>query len=348
MKNIFGKVDFRRVVICVILAAAFGGLVFVSYSIQKRYYSQMEDSLINQYFAPAQKMQAQHFAAKLQNEAENIVDILKVSAEYKILQDISDLCRPEQKLRIEQIAISLGEGVSHVLIVDDRGKIVCATISEMEGIDISALLHIQEQLAAQKLVVSRLFTNPSGEKLISFTVPIFSEKGEYRGALGAALKQEYLKQILSSDSSLVPGGYNVLIDDDSAILYHPNESFIGDNVFGEKIQTAINKNADTNNLFKNMLAAKSGHTRYFYQEGKIAGYAPINLQDGDRFWSVASTANLKDYTIFTEPFFAKGLIINLFLILGVFILIILAVYSTVYLRERERERQTKKGHKIKK
>lgn len=331
IKNIFEKIDFRNIAICAVLAAAFGGLAFASYSIQKKYYSEMEDNLINNYFAPAQKMQAQHFAAKLQNEAKNIFDILKVSAGYKTLQDISDLCRPEQKLIIEQIAISLGEEVSHVVVVDYKGKIVCATISEIEGRDVSALSHIQEQLATKKSVASRLFVNPLREKSISFTVPIFSEKGEYRGALGAALKQEYLKRILSSDFSLVPGSYNALIDDDGAILYHPNESFIGENVFGEKIQTAINKNADTNNLFKNMMTAKSGHARYFYQEGKIAGYAPINLQNGDRFWSVASTANLKDYMIFTEPFFIKGLIINLLFIVSAFVLIVLAVYSAVCL-----------------
>lgn len=343
MKNIFGKVDFKRVAVCAVLAVGFLGLAFAGYSVQKKYYSQIEDSLINQYFAPMQKMQAQYLAAKLSDKARNIFSILKASAESKNLQDISVSCRNDQKTTLEQIAISLGEGISHIALIDNKGKVICATAEEMEGKDISVLPHIQEQLAAKKPVVSRLFTNPLGEKLVSFTAPIFSEKGEYRGALGTGLNPDFLKQLLSSDSSLVPGGYNALNDDDGTILYHPNESFVGENVFGEKIQEAIKKDPDLNSMYKKMMAGKTGHDFYtFMGNVKVAGYAPIALFDGDRFWSVAFTANLKDYAIFTEPFFVKGLIINLLLILGVFILILPAVYFLRHFtREREREERGK-------
>lgn len=340
MKNIFGEINFKRVVVCTVLIAGFFVLAFASYSIQKKYYSEMEDNLINQYFAPAQKMQAQYFAAKLQDKAQNVFSILKASVEYRNLQEISATCSPDQKVTIEQIAISLQEGVNHLILINDKGVIICSTLQEMEGKDISALSHIQEQLASKKPVVSRLFVNPLGEKLISFTAPIFSLEGEYRGALGAGLNPDFLKQLLSSSSSLVPGGYNSLNDDNGTIIYHSDESFVGENFFGEKMQEAIRKDRDLNSMYKKMMAGETGYDFYtFRDDTKVAGYAPASLFDGDRFWSVASTANLKDYMIFTEPFFTKGLVINLFLILGAFILIILAVYYAVCLRERERERE---------
>lgn len=300
----------------------------------------MEYNLINHYFAPSQKMHAQYLSAQLEYKVENIFNILKTAAEDFRMQNTSDLCKLEQRLKIEQITVSLKDGISHIALINNKGIVVCATVGEIEGVNISSLSHIQEQQASKKPIISRLIVNPLGEKSISFTIPVFSESGEYLGILEAALKQDYLKQFLSSDSSFSPGGYNTLSDDNDAILYHPNESFIGESFFGEKMQEAIDQDQELNNMYKKMMLGKTGYDFYVFDGiDKVAGYAPVHLQNSYRFWAIASTANLKDYSIFIESFFIKGLIVNLILIAGVFILILLAMYFFNILRERVKEVQ---------
>lgn len=344
----FTKVNFQKIAIIVVIGGLFLAVLGGVYFLNKKYYGQMEDSLVNDFFAPAQKLQAEQIAKALEDQVGEIKNVLKTAAGYRNLQEISLVCRPNQESAVNGVKIALADIVDHVSLIDKSGKIICSTDKAVEGKDISVFAHIQEILETHRPIISRLFMNPVGKRMVAMAVPLFSQKGDFVGILGAAIDIKTLESQLTKDFKFTPSAYNTLLDDDGTVLYHPNPDFVGENIFGEKIQKATGGNPELNNMLKKMMLGKTGYDFYIFEnENKVAGYAPVELLNGDRFWSVDSTAKIKEYSHITEPFVVKSLIANLLTIIFGFSLAFIVIYLINSIkrdsRAGERERERVKG-----
>lgn len=326
MKNL-AQIYSRRAVIVILFGALFFVTLFGTYFLNKKYYGLMEDGLANNFFAPAQKMQAEGIATAINSQIDNIIDVLKTAAEYSRFQNITSECLPEQKLAVGTIKTALGDVVDHASLVDENGTIICNTNEKLEGLSVANYPNVQEALSSHKTVVSHAMINPLGQRIVSAIVPIFSPQEDYLGFVGAAVDIEHFEKLLIQDSKFTPSSYVVLVDDDGTVLYHPDKSLIMENVFGEKIQKAIGGNSGFNNMLKKIILGKAGYDFYIYNnEAKVGGYAPVKIVNGNRFWSVVVASEAKEYQNFTEQFFIKNQLVDLALIFGAFLLIVIAVY----------------------
>ena len=293
----FVKAHFYKIVIILTIGVLFSATALGSYYLNKKYHGQMEDGLVNNFFAPAQILRAESIAMVLKDQTEKIWSVLKTAAEYQSLQNMTGACNPEQDAIVNTVRIALADAADYVALINKSGRVVCSTDKELEGKDVSAFPHIQEILETRRPIISRLFMNPVGKRVVAMAVPLFSNKGDFVGVLGTAIDIKNFENKLTEDFKSTPSAYNTLNDDDGTILYHPNPYFVGENVFGEKMQKETGGNIDLNNMWKKMLLGKTGHDFYIFSgKEKVAGYAPVKLLDGNRFWSVAATAEIKEYS----------------------------------------------------
>lgn len=330
------KINFTRIIILLVIGVVFLSLMMGVYFAQKKYFDEMKDELLNSFFAPSLELEAQTIANKLETRIYNITAILKAAAEYRNLQEISSSCWPDQLATIDGLLVALKDKVDHTILIDKQGIASCSSLKAMEGKNISNYPHIQEALVSHKTVIGRAIVNPLGVRLIPIVVPIFSAQGEFAGLVGGAIAIESLEKEFISNYSFTPSAYNVLIDDDGTILYHPNQDFVMKNIFGEEIQQAIGRDQDLNNLFKKALKGESGYGFYvFGGDAKTAGFSPAKIIDGQRFLAVFSTAKNKEYWLVVDQFLAKIQLLDLAVVFGGILLIFLAVYWLQCLRERE-------------
>jgi hypothetical protein len=318
----------QKFLFCLALAAVVMGASGFGYLITKQYYGQMEDRLLNDFFAPAQKIEAQYIASQLENQLNGIVSILTTTASFPELAKISGSCTTEQKATIEQALVALKENVDHVALIDKNGTVVCApNLPAMLGVSVAGFPHIKEVIATHRTVISRAIVNPLGIKLISVNVPVFSKTGEFVGILGGAIRLDSFSKQLGAISAATPSAYNTLNDDDGTILAHPRAEFEMQNVFGETIQKATGADPDLNNAWHRMLAGETGYSFYaFAGDKKIVGYAPARLMDGRRLFAVSVTAKMVEYSYTSEMYLVKSSFAIFFILFTATFLILMIFY----------------------
>jgi hypothetical protein len=320
--------NLQKFLFCFALAAVVTATSGGGYWITKQYYSQMQDRLLNDFFAPAQKIEAQYIASQLEDQMNGIINILTTTASFPELAKIAGTCTTEQKATIEQALVALKENVDHVALIDKNGTVVCApNLPAMLGVSIAGFPHIKEVIATHRTVISRAVVNPLGIKLISVNVPVFSKTGEFVGILGGAIRLDSFNKQLGAIPAVTPSAYNTLNDDDGTILAHPRAEFEMQNVFGETMQKATGADPDLNNAWRRMLAGETGYSFYIFGgDKKIVGYAPARLMDGRRLFAVSVTAKMAEYGYASEAYLMKSLLANLAL-LFVAALLMLLIFS---------------------
>ena len=336
--------NFYRIIIYSVFGAILLSLAATGYFLRAKYYEQMMDSILNNFHAPSLKTETQNLARQLEDKIKEAMNIAKIAVNNPAFQNIGTDCSKEQSEAVERIKIAIGDIADHSALINKEGIVVCSPfLEEMIGKNIGSTPYIQEGLLSKNSILSRIFTNVSGDKTILIITPVISQKGEIIGLLNSAIRVDALEKILTNNFKFTPSEYTTLIDDDGTVIYHPVYSFVMKNVFGDEIQEAIEYNKGTNNMFKKMLLAETGYDFYFFQEDKIAGYAPVRLTDGNRFWSVASTAKVKEYKYVADPFFIKAQIVNLTLFIIIILVAFLAIYFLRMQECKSRERERVKG-----
>lgn len=310
------------------LAAVVAGASSGGYFAQKQYYAKMQDALLNDFFAPAQKIEAQFIAAKLEDRVNGIINILTNTASFPELAKISGVCAAEQTTIIERVIVALKENVDHVAFIDQGGTVVCApNLPTMVGVSIANYPHIKEVIATHRTVIGRAIVNPLGIKLISVNVPVFDKKGEFVGILGGAIRLDSFSRQLGMIPAATLSAYNTLIDDDGMILAHPRTEFEMENIFGKTMQKATMADPDLNNAFRRMMNGETGYNFYTFEgDKKIVGYAPVRMMDGRRLFAVAVTAKMAEYGSTGEAYLLKSLVANLGILFAAALLMLIIFY----------------------
>lgn len=124
-------------------------------------------------------------------------------------------------------------------IIDPNGRMIVVepsqTYGKYEGSDISQQAHIIKLLKDKKPVFSGVFPSVEGIKVIEIAYPVFSDKGEFRGAVGILVRQQALTgDVLEPLVRDIPCKAWVM-QKDGLIVYDPDPDQIGRNIFTDKL-----------------------------------------------------------------------------------------------------------------
>lgn len=153
-------------------------------------------------------------------------------------------------------------------IIDTKGTMIVVEPAEYkkhEGSDISAQAHIAKLLKMQKPVLSGVFSSVEGIEVIDFNYPIFSDQGEFLGAVSMLVKQDAL-----CEDVLTPLVKNLpckawIMQKDGLIVYDPDPDQISRNVFTDDLFLPFR---DLVSFSKTVAGSKDGAGSYdFYVKG---------------------------------------------------------------------------------
>lgn len=153
-------------------------------------------------------------------------------------------------------------------IIDTTGKMIVvepAEYAKYEGSDISKQAHIITLLQDKKPILSDVFRSVEGIKVIDFDYPVFSDKGEFLGAVSMLVKQEAL-----SGSIIMPLVKDVpckawVMQKDGLIIYDQDPNQTGKNIFTDVFFQPFN---DLVSFSKTVASSKDGAGSYgFYASG---------------------------------------------------------------------------------
>jgi hypothetical protein len=153
-------------------------------------------------------------------------------------------------------------------IIDTTGTMIVVEPAEYkkhEGSDISTQAHIVSFLKTQKPVLSGVFHSVEGIEVIDFNYPIFSDKGEFLGAVSMLVKQDAL-----ADDVLMPLVKNLackawMMQKDGLIIYDPDPNQVGKNIFTDELFLPFR---DLVSFSKTVAGSRDGAGSYdFYSKG---------------------------------------------------------------------------------
>lgn len=236
-------------------------------------------------FGKSEQMHAEHIATQVAQMITGVKRDLLLTSEMPEVKEGGKDCDETLARAYEKMEST----VSGLARIDKNGTIVCASNPDFIGLYIGDYPHIKEIMTLHRPVISRAVVNPLAVKLIAVHVPVFKD-GEFAGSLAAGifLKEINRKYLEGQLMGITEESYAFMMDDDGTILYHPEERFVMQNVFGDVVQDAIQGDEELNKMFRAILAGRSGYSFYNYSGKKVAGYAPVNLGNGRR-WAVVVT-----------------------------------------------------------
>jgi len=153
-------------------------------------------------------------------------------------------------------------------IIDTTGKMIVVEPAEYvkyEGSEISKQTHIIALLQDKKPIFSDVFRSVEGIEVIDFDYPIFSDKGEFLGAVSMLVKQEAL-----SGSIIMPLVKDVpckawVMQKDGLIIYDQDPNQTGKNIFTDVFFQPFN---DLVSFSRTVSMSKDGAGSYgFYASG---------------------------------------------------------------------------------
>ncbi|MFH1440538.1 MAG: cache domain-containing protein [Candidatus Omnitrophota bacterium] len=153
-------------------------------------------------------------------------------------------------------------------IIDTAGKMIVvepAEYSKYEGSDISKQTHIIDMLKNKKPVFSNAFHSVEGIEAVDFDYPIFSDKGDFLGAVSMLIKQDALSADIIMPLVQGMACKAWIMQKNGMIIYDPDPNQIGKNIF---VDPFFQPFGDLVSFSGTVAMAKSGAGSYdFYVKG---------------------------------------------------------------------------------
>jgi len=214
--------------------------------------------------------------------------------------------------------------------MNDKGVLVMMYPKDPKslGANISKQAHVIKLFKTHRLVVSGLFMAVEGFNSVAIHAPVFNNK-RFVGSVATIVKidrisEEFLKDILAGRN-----GYAWLMDEDGAIVYHPEKKLIG-------------KKISQTNLFTPSVRRELGKTVWrerpasFLLGGTLFSVAPFKI--GSNNWSVVIST---PYTDMSQPINRNwrntlliSVIVTILMLIGGFALMTEAVKASTLEREK--------------
>ncbi|WP_182299997.1 sensor domain-containing diguanylate cyclase [Cohnella cholangitidis] len=195
---------------------------------------------------------------------QNMKQSLAVSGEYLA----SDLNRSDMHEQLVLFQRSQGS-FNSVFLIDKDGKLIEGSNVKRE--DIGKLIDsegTQQALAERVPLVSEPYMSLTTQKLIVMVShPLTDTKGQYLGFIGGSIRlheTNIFQTVLGSALDKSNGSYAYVVSSSGNLLYHPDDSRIGEKVVG-------------NQVIDDIIAGKSGSKRVVNSKGLdlLASYAYI-------------------------------------------------------------------------
>ena len=182
--------------------------------------------------------------------------------------------------------------VNSLFRIDTRGIIQCRIPwkeNEIET-DYSNNPDISKVIKDHKPCISPIFTSNLGIEGISVCQPVF-EGEQFIGILRAVIRLGTIHNHLN-ESKHGNGGYIWIVDNKGIIISHPDNSFIGQNLFSLKKDNARGEKVKRKEVLSEMLAGNSGTCGLAFDEfshGKaVMAWTPISI--GETKWTICITS----------------------------------------------------------
>lgn len=150
-------------------------------------------------------------------------------------------------------------------------------------------------------VLSNVFTfEERGTKrtLMAVHVPLFNRDSEFTGTLGGSFYIDSLVQEALENTVLPEGGFLVLITSEGDVLYHPTNSFIGENIYSQRAAQLLSQNRELQQLFDTATKSEVSQEHYYTVTGtlNIGSVHQLSAMDTG-MWSVLISTPL-NYVLF--------------------------------------------------
>lgn len=282
-------------------------------------------------FQNRQRILTVGIASALQDEIDSLSEKMRILARNKtVISGEGEAC---SKVLREQIQL-LDIPIANLSRVNTDKIFYCSVLANSVGIDGSKYDYINEIIdgSDHQAVYSRFlpFTNNQSQQdaVIAVHIPVFDD-GKFVGTLGGAFFMSEMVQALSTATVNIPaGGWLVVMDDNGDVLYHPDNSLVGKNIYKQPFADLLSDNEDLEDLLDSALTIDNYSSTYrTVRDTENYGYVKLVDVGPKRHFSVLVTVPI-DYvndSLFQSSLYTRNATI------AVIFLILLAVLSIITL-----------------
>jgi methyl-accepting chemotaxis protein len=185
---------------------------------------------------------------------------------------------------LSKVMSQIGDDYETIFLTDAAGTIVAdGTGGNYKGISISNRDYFQAARDGKVNIGTPVASKLTGNPIVSVCAPIYSETGEFAGAISGALKMDFFTDKITS-LKVGQTGYAFMADGRGIIVAHPVEKHI--------LNLDLKTLTGMESITQKMLARQTGVESYVFQGiEKIAGFAPVDIAG----WSIAVTQNTDEF-----------------------------------------------------
>jgi signal transduction histidine kinase len=200
----------------------------------------------------------------------------------------------EQKQRIDEIT-----PVDYLLVNDKNGirvGIVGATAHILGG-DFSSREYFEVARETRQPVFSNGYFGDDGIYRMAITQPIINrDTGDYLGIVGTSMPTIQLFAHYGNVHD-IGSQFLVAFDRDANILAAPSEDLVGENFFGEQVQSSFSDNDQQIQDYRDLFQGKSSSSIGDFGRGeRIATREPVFVRDQPQYFITLSTPTATIYT----------------------------------------------------
>ncbi|WP_412500186.1 sensor domain-containing diguanylate cyclase [Vibrio cyclitrophicus] len=253
------KVNLRKLILVLCVFSAMVTLLNAFYSL----YQVQRDIIINTTLESNRV-----YAKKMAEMTDVFLDSAMTQLQYSA-KALSDSTNDQRALTEETKRLKNQTKLFNSVVVVNSDGVITAVSPEtvkVKGIKLTNENSLQS-LKAQAPLVTDPFVSPAGNYLISLSYPIFSNQGEYLGYISGTiyLEAENILGKLLNEHSYVDGSYLYVVDCHGTLIYHPNESRIGQIITNNRAINTVSKGESGSLDIVNSLGIQM-----------LAGYAPVS------------------------------------------------------------------------
>lgn len=241
-------------------------------------------------------------AKSLEQDLLAIADMLSLVAQSQAIQT-GNASSCQEKL--DEVFPVISKKIANLVRINEKGDIYCAVNRASIGINMLTNEDLKKLIKdpVPLPVLHRVVFSPVSNKYVAgIHVPVFTEKGDFKGSIGGAIYFDELEKKYFKDIVLLERGRLFLLDDNGDVLYHPAyPQIVGKNLLSKELLALMPEaqRSDFKNQLEQILADiqknKVGFARYNYppEPERIAVYHPVAIFE-NRHWAVVVTVPVED------------------------------------------------------